>query len=69
MEFSEWHNLEGRMVCIDFKKAFDTVNRDFLFRTVTSLGFGQSFLQWIHTFYNNIKLCHKQWLFYSALSS
>ena len=40
MEFSERYNLEVRMVCIDFKKAFDTVRRDFLFRTLTSFGFG-----------------------------
>ena len=57
MEFSERYNLEGRMVCIDFKKAFDTVSRDFLFRTLTSFGFGPSFLQWIHTLYNNISSC------------
>jgi len=57
MEFSERYNLEGRMICIDFKKAFDTVSRDFLFCTLTSFGFGQSFLQWIHTFYNNISSC------------
>ena len=57
MEFSERYNLDGRMICIDFKKAFDTVNRDFLFRTLTSFGFGPSFLQWIYTFYNNISSC------------
>ena len=57
MEFSERYNLEGRMICIDFKKAFDTVSRDFLSRALTSFGFGPSFLQWIHTFYNNISSC------------
>ena len=57
MEFSQRYNLEGRMICIDFKKAFDTVSRDFLFCTLTSFGFGPSFLQWIHTFYNNISSC------------
>ena len=36
------------MICIDFK-AFDTVSRDFLFRTLTSFGFYPSFLQRIHT--------------------
>lgn len=45
MEFSQRYNLEGRMICIDFKKAFDTVSRDFLLRTLTSFGFGPSFLQ------------------------
>ena len=57
MEFSQRYDLEGRMICIDFKKAFDTVSRDFLFRTLTSFGFGPSFLQWTHTFYNNISSC------------
>ena len=55
MEFSERYNIEGKMICIDFKKAFDTVSRDFLFRTLS--GFGPSFIQWIHTFYNNISSC------------
>ena len=57
VEFSERYNLEGRMICMDFRKAFDTVSRDFLFRTLTSFGFGPSFLQWIYTFYNNISSC------------
>ena len=45
------------MICKDFKKAFDTVSRDFLFRTLSSFGFGPSFLLWIHTFYNKISSC------------
>ena len=70
MEFSERYNLEGRMICVDFKKAFDTVNRDFLSRTLTSFGFGPSFLQWIQTFYNNISSCVvNNGFFYSALCS
>ena len=57
MEFSEQYNIEGKMICIDFKKAFDTVSKDFLFRTLSAFGFGPSFIQWIHTFYNNISSC------------
>ena len=57
MEFSERYNIEGKMICIDFKKAFDTVSRDFLFRPLSAFGFGPSFIQWIHTFYNNISSC------------
>lgn len=45
------------MICIDFKKAFNTASRDFLFHTLSPFGFGPSFLQWIHTFYNNISSC------------
>ncbi|KAL9982944.1 hypothetical protein ACROYT_G005059 [Oculina patagonica] len=57
MEFSKRYNIEGRMICLDFKKAFDTVSRDFLFRTLSAFGFGPSFTQWINTFYNNISSC------------
>ena len=37
MEFSKRYSIDGRMVCIDFKKAFDTVGRDFIFRTLSVL--------------------------------
>ena len=42
MEFSERYNIERRMICVDFKKAFDTVSRDILFRTLSAFGFGPS---------------------------
>ena len=57
MEFSKRYSIEGRMVCLDFKKAFDTVNRDFLFRTLSVFGFGPSFIQWLHTCYKNVSSC------------
>ena len=40
MEFTERYNINGKMICIDFKKAFDTVSRDFLFKTLHAFGFG-----------------------------
>ena len=57
IEFSKRYNIEGRMICIDFKQAFDTVSRDFLFRTLSAFGFGPSFTRWINTFYKNISSC------------
>ena len=39
MEFSERCNIEGKMICIDFKKAFDTVSRDFLIPYIVCLWF------------------------------
>ena len=57
MEFTERYNINGTMICIDFKKAFDTVSRDFLFKTLHAYGFGYSFIQWIHTFYKNVSSC------------
>ena len=37
--------------------AFDSVSREFLFRTLSAACFGSSFIQWIDTFYNNIYSC------------
>ena len=57
MDFKERCHIDGRVICIDFQKAFDTVSREFLFRTLSAFGFGSSFIQWIHTLYNNISSC------------
>ena len=54
MEFTERYCINSKIICIDFKKAFDTVSRNFLFKTLQSFGFGHSFIQWICTFYKNI---------------
>ena len=35
----------------------DMTSRNFLFHTLTCFDFAPSFLQWIHTFYNNISSC------------
>ena len=45
------------MIAIDFKKAFDSVSREFLFCTLSAFWFGPSFTQWIHMFYKNISSC------------
>ena len=55
IEFSKRNSIE--VIFLDFNKAFDTANRYFLFRTRSSFAVGPSFLQWIHTFYNNISSC------------
>ena len=39
MEFSERYNIEGKMICIDFKKAFDTVSRNFFISYIVCLWF------------------------------
>ena len=57
MDFTERCHIDGRLICIDFQKGFDTVNREFLFPTLSAFGFGSSFFQWIHTLYNNIASC------------
>ena len=45
------------MLAVDFQKAFDLVNRNFLLYTLAAFNFGSSFIQWIQTFYQNISSC------------
>ena len=48
---------QGILTAIDFEKAFDSLSRDFLFKSLESFGFGASFIAWIKTFYKNITSC------------
>ena len=42
------------MIAIDFKKAFDSVNRNFLNKALQAFNFGPSFIRWVSTLYKNI---------------
>ena len=57
LDYTEKSKINGRMIAIDFKKAFNSVSREFLFRTLSAFCFGPSFTQWIRTFYKNISNC------------
>ena len=39
------------MTAVDFAKVFDSVNWNFLLKSLESFGFGESFTAWIKTFY------------------
>ena len=54
LEFTERKKIKGFMLAIDFKKAFDSLNRSFMFETLLTFNFGPSFVRWIGTFYQNI---------------
>ena len=57
MEFTKMPDYQGIMSAIDFEKAFDSLNRNFLLKSLEFFGFGESFLGWIKTFYKNISSC------------
>ena len=44
-------------IFIDFGKAFDSVEWDFLFKCLEAFNFGSDFLHWITTFYKNVQSC------------
>ena len=55
IDFTAKENIPGLLLFIDFQKTFDSVEWEFLIESLKKLNFGQDFLQWVETFYNNIK--------------
>ena len=44
-------NQSDILLAIDFEKAFDSLNHEFLYQVLRKMGFGSNFRQWIRTFY------------------
>ena len=53
MDFTAKENIPGLLLFIDFQKAFDSVEWEFLIESLKKFNFGRHFLQWVKTFYNN----------------
>ena len=49
--------LPRYFVLTDFKKAFDSIEWDFLFNTLHKFNFGPQFIKWIKILYNDISSC------------
>lgn len=47
----------GLVVSLDFAKAFDSVDRDFIHEVLKSLNFGEKFLKWIKILYSKAESC------------
>lgn len=54
IDYANILNLEGAVLFLDFKKAFDTVDRKFLIHALKKFGFHENFIHWIETIYTNI---------------
>ena len=52
-EYCESKNEEGILLFLDFQKAFDSVNWNFLFKTLEKFNFGPQFLKWLKILYKN----------------
>ena len=53
--FTTKENIPGIIFSIDFEKAFDSVNWNFLYKTLKFFNFGNNFISYIKTMYNNIE--------------
>ena len=57
MEFTVKRNVPGMLIFIDFQKAFDSLEWDFIFGCLDAFNFGPDFSRWVKTFYKNIASC------------
>jgi len=57
MDFTAEENIPGLLIFIDFQKAFDSLERNFLQRCLESFNFGSDFIRRVMTFYKNIQSC------------
>ena len=57
MDFTVKENVPGLMLFIDFQKAFDSVEWEYLFKCLEAFNFGPDFLHRVKVFYKNIQSC------------
>ena len=57
LRYSEKYNIKGAMICIDFKKAFDTMKRDCIMYYLNKFNFGKSIMKWMSTMLHNTVSC------------
>ena len=57
-------HTKGVLLCLDFEKAVDTVDWDFMLKVLQKYEFGTNFIRWIQILYKDPKLVIKNngWL-------
>ena len=57
MDYADEEELEAVIMSVDYEKAFDCLEWDFLEKALEYFNFGNGFKKWIRTLYNNITSC------------
>lgn len=57
LDYSEHITSNALILFLDFYKAFDSIEHNFLFATLRSFGFGESFVSTVQMLYKNINSC------------
>lgn len=57
MDLTVEENIPGLLIFIDFQKAFDSLELNFMLRCLESFNFGSSLIRWVFTFYKNKQSC------------
>ena len=57
LNFTADQDIEGIALFIDFEKAFDSLEWEYLFKALDTFQFGPDFKNWVKTLYTNISSC------------
>ena len=57
MEYTKHKDIPGMAVFLDFEKAFDSVEWNYVQKCLEATNFGPDLLQWVYVFYHNISSC------------
>ena len=57
IDYADKFNVEGAILFLDFSKAFDSLEREFMYLSLEKFGFKKSIIKWLRTLYSNIKGC------------
>ncbi len=57
LDYSDLVSNDALILFLDFFKAFDTVEHNFIFKALVNFGFGNNFICVIKTLYNDINSC------------
>jgi exonuclease III len=57
IELCKSNQINGSLINIDFEKAFDTIEWEFIGKALNKMGYPQKFIIWIETLYKDIETC------------
>ena len=57
MHFTKKKNIPGVAIFLDFEKAFDSIEWNFIYKYLETFNFGLDHRQWIKVFYTDISSC------------
>ena len=57
IDYSENFKIDGAILFLDFSKAFDSLEWNFMFETLRKFGFKENFIKWVKVMYTDIQGC------------
>ena len=57
IDYADIYKIEGAIIFVDFAKAFDSLEWNFMLNTLKHFGFNESFINWVKTLYTDIQTC------------